>query len=148
VADLIEEEGASVGLFELTNALLDCRSERSFLMTKQFTFDELGRDGRAVYFHQRTRVPVALLVNPSCNEFLTHAILSGDEYSRIGGRYFIDCFFDLFNWGRNADHVLHTGDLTLEHLGLGNKAVLLHRVADGDEKAVKIRRFGDVVVGS
>ena len=48
VADLVEEEGASVALFEAACALRDSAGEGAFFVPKKLTFKELFGDGRAV----------------------------------------------------------------------------------------------------
>ncbi len=43
LSDLIEKNGASVGLFESANSLLGCSSEGSFFVTEELAFKKLWR---------------------------------------------------------------------------------------------------------
>src|SRR5262249_24369668 len=52
VADLVEKNGAAVGLFELAHLLLGGACEGSFLMAEQLALDQLLWYGRAVHLDE------------------------------------------------------------------------------------------------
>src|SRR5439155_12864149 len=53
VADLVQEEGAPVGLLEEAALLLLRAGERAALVVEELVLDLLARVGRAVYFDER-----------------------------------------------------------------------------------------------
>ena len=71
VTDFIQKQCAAVSLFELALMLFDGGGESSLFVPKQFTFNEFGRNGCAVYLNVRHCAPVALLVKASGHEFLS-----------------------------------------------------------------------------
>src|ERR1700722_19967572 len=52
-ADLIQEYGAAAGLFKFSYALLAGAGEGPPLVTEEFTFNEVGRQGSAVHLDKR-----------------------------------------------------------------------------------------------
>ena len=69
--DFIQKQCAAVSLLELALMLFDGGGESSLFVPKQFTFNEFGRNGCAVYLNVRHCAPVALLVKASGHEFLS-----------------------------------------------------------------------------
>ena len=70
VADLVEEEGAAVALFEAACALRYGTGESAFFVTEQFAFEELLGDGGTVDGDVGPVVPLGVLVNRAGDEFL------------------------------------------------------------------------------
>src|SRR5690606_6311040 len=48
VANLVEEQGSSVGQFDLALGGLDCTGEGPLLMSEQLAFEQVLRNGRAI----------------------------------------------------------------------------------------------------
>jgi len=70
VADLVEEQGATVALFELADALAVGAGERAFLVTEQLAFQQVFRNRGAVQSQERRPVPPAVLVDRAGDPFL------------------------------------------------------------------------------
>ena len=71
VADFIQEQCSAVSLLELSLMLLDGRSEGSLLVAEQFTFNQFGWYGGAVYLDVRHGASAALLMKASGYQFLS-----------------------------------------------------------------------------
>jgi len=79
LAELVEEEGATLCLLE--DALLgrDGTSERTLFVAEQLTFDEVLRDGGAVDADERCAAQGAEVVNGPGDPVLASPRLPGDE---------------------------------------------------------------------
>src|SRR3954447_25856757 len=51
VSDFIQKEGAAIGHFKVTNFLCIGAAERAFFIPKEFAFNQMLRDGGAVYVY-------------------------------------------------------------------------------------------------
>src|SRR5207302_8715975 len=70
VADLVEEQRASVCQLEPPHALRDRTGERAPLVAEQLALEETRRDGRTVELHERPLAALAQLVNGARDELL------------------------------------------------------------------------------
>ena len=70
VTDFIQEQCSAISLLELSLMLLDGRSEGSLFVAKQFTFNQFGWYGGAVYLDVRHGASAALLMKASGYQFL------------------------------------------------------------------------------
>src|SRR5262249_11043707 len=52
IADLVEKEGSAMGSLELTLFIASCCRKSAFSMAEQLTFNQIFRDGRAIYFNK------------------------------------------------------------------------------------------------
>ena len=144
VSDFIQEQCAAVSLLELALMLFDSGGKSSLFVSKQFTFNEFGRNGCAVYFNVRHRAPVALLVKASGHEFLSRTVRAGDENPGISRSDLLYHFTQMENRSGLADHLL-SENLLLEIGVLGNDLGALGRVLDGDENPVEVERLLDEI---
>ena len=53
VADFIEENCAAIGELKAAYFLADSASEGSAFVAEKFTFEQPGRNGSTIYFHER-----------------------------------------------------------------------------------------------
>ena len=83
VAHLVQQQRASVSLFELALVLLDCGSEGTLLVPEQLALDELRRNSRAVHFDIRHRTPQALLMQAPGHQLLAGTVRACDEHPRV-----------------------------------------------------------------
>ena len=70
IADLIQKERAAIGRLEFAGPVGDGPRERAFFVSKQFAFNQFSRDGRAVDFYDGAVCPIAVFVDPACDEVL------------------------------------------------------------------------------
>ena len=61
-------------------------------MTEQFAFQQILRNGRAVYGQKSQFAPLAVMVNGARHQFLARATLAGDQSSGVAGRQLPDHF--------------------------------------------------------
>ena len=57
VADLVEEQGAAIGLFEAADAALRGARERAFLVAEEFRLEQLRSERRGIERHERPAAP-------------------------------------------------------------------------------------------
>ena len=86
VADLVEEEGAAVGLEEEALRIRCCPRERAPLVTEQRRLEERRRDRAAVHRDERRLRAPALLVDEAREDLLSRAGLAGEEDGDVARR--------------------------------------------------------------
>ncbi len=114
-------------------------------MTKQFTFYQFAGNGCAVYFYQRTFGAVAFVMDPPGHQFFTRPVFAGDQHAGIGWRHFINGIFYAHDAFRFANHFLHPAYLFAQHPRFLRQLVSIHGIADGNQHAVEIGWFADIV---
>ena len=150
IPDLIEEQGAALGLFELALPLFDSTGEGAFLVAEQLAFDQFGRNGRTVHFDEGCVVAGTQFVKLARDELFARAIGAGDEHPRIGrcdGANQLDDLADgrrISNDGCGAFGL----DFARQPLGFLLKLALIEGVAHGQENAVEVQRLLDEVKGA
>src|SRR5207302_2619373 len=157
VADLVEEQRASVCQLEPPHALRDRTAERAPLVTEQLALEETRRDGRTVELHERPLAALAQLVNGARDELLAGPRFAPDENGRIrrGNRFHLvehalqrrGLADDLLEVVLGADLVLQV-DLLRRELVLELGDLLeRERVVDGERHLLRHRgeelRVGD-----
>ena len=90
-ADLVEEEGAAVGLLEIPLAGLRGSGEGTLLVSEQFGVDSPFGDASAVDCEVLAVAAEAVLMYYAGDVFLAHAALAGDEHGEVGGGYGHGC---------------------------------------------------------
>src|SRR5712692_5272107 len=70
--------------FEAPDALRDGSSKSASFVTKEFAFEEPGRDGSAIQLHEGVRAAWAEVVNRARDQFLTSAGLTVNQHRGIG----------------------------------------------------------------
>ena len=80
VADLVEEQGATVGLLEAAEVAPLRAGERAGLVAEQLAFEQLGRDRRGVEGDKRFGGARRLAVQGPRDQFLAGAGLAGDQH--------------------------------------------------------------------
>ena len=85
LADLVQEEGAAVGLLEIALPLADGAGEGPFLVAEEFGVDGALRDGSAVDRQVLAGPAAAVLVDDLGEVFLAHAALARDQDGQVRG---------------------------------------------------------------
>ncbi|KAF1068799.1 MAG: hypothetical protein GAK45_01258 [Pseudomonas citronellolis] len=97
VADLVEEQRATVGLFEAPAALRGGAGEGAFLMAEQLGFHQVLGNRRHVQRDERLRSARAVAVQGMRNQFLAGTRLAIDQHRDVGVAETAD----------GAEHLLH-----------------------------------------
>ena len=90
VTDLIKKDGATVAKLKLSNALIGRAREGAFLVTEEFTLNEVLRYCRTVDCDVGLLCAKAILENSLRNQLLARATLSSDHNSDIASRDLTD----------------------------------------------------------
>jgi len=69
LADLVQKQGASVGVFELTDSFAHGSGKCPLLMPKQFAFQNTVRQRRDIQGHKRLTFAFAVLMNRAGDQF-------------------------------------------------------------------------------
>ncbi len=59
-------------------------------MPEELTFEQLGRQGRAIHLHKGTVLPSRALVNRTRHQFLADAALAADQHGHIAVGHLLD----------------------------------------------------------
>ncbi len=78
--NLVEQDSAAVGLFELAGLGRNGAGERAFFMAEQRGFEHVVGDGRTVDGDKRLLGATRLLVDIACQHLFTGAGLAGDQH--------------------------------------------------------------------
>ena len=87
VADLVEEQGAVVGLLELADVAGGGAGEAAFFVAEEFAFDQLGGHRGAVQGDERPAFARAALVQGARDQLFAGAGLAEDADARFAGRH-------------------------------------------------------------
>src|SRR5205085_8612515 len=68
---------------KFTLCLFDCTCEGSFLMAKQFTFEQIFRDRCTVDGDEASRSPSRAVMQRSGHDFLARTGFTGDQYADV-----------------------------------------------------------------
>src|SRR5262245_10995998 len=85
LTDLIEKEGATVGLLEQAAMRLQRTREGTSHMTKELGFEERFGDTRAVHSHVRAAGTVAGIMDSARQDALARARFPGEQHGRVHG---------------------------------------------------------------
>ena len=82
LANLIQEQGSTVGLFEPSLAPRHGTGKRALLVAEQLRVDQLGGDGAAVHAAERAAPERRMLMDRPGNDFLTRSCFSEQQHRR------------------------------------------------------------------
>ena len=111
VANLIEKKRAAVGFAKSSCARLHCAGERAAHVAKQFTFQQFGRNRRAVHGDERTPCALTVTMDRAGNEFFSSARFAEDKHRRITGRSNPDEFLHRSHRCARTDKILRAGEV-------------------------------------
>src|SRR5450631_2307233 len=92
LADLIQEKGSLVGLFEFTRPGILRPCERTRFMAEEFALKELIGDGRTVHLQEIMRTAATQIMQHSRGKLLAGPALACDKDRHLGER----CLSHLF----------------------------------------------------
>jgi hypothetical protein len=90
LADLVEEQRATVCELETADPLCDRAGERATLVAEQLALEQGRWDGRAIELDERAPAPTAGVVNCARNQLLPGSGLSKDQNGRVSRRHDLD----------------------------------------------------------
>ncbi len=103
VADLVEEERASVRLLKPADAARIGAGESAFLMTEKLAFQQRLRNGTTIHRDERLIGPRAVLIDRPGDQFLAGASLAADEHRHGLGSDASDFLVDFLHRAGAAD---------------------------------------------
>src|SRR6185369_2306591 len=133
VGDFVQEQGSAVRNLEKSHLRLDSSGKRSLDMAKQFTLKQiLGK--RSTINSDKGMIPTgAVLVDRTCDQFLTGSALAGNQHSAVGRSHLHDPAIDLLNLATFAHKIIESVvayDLFLEIQFIQHDRTLLQRKFD------------------
>jgi len=78
-ADFVEQQGTAIGFFELADTPGDGAGKGALLMTEQFRFQQVFRNGGAVHRDERLVVAQGFAMDIAGQHFLTRAAFAGHQ---------------------------------------------------------------------
>ena len=106
VADLVQEDGAGVGLLELAGLGGLRAGESAFLVAEQLALHQVFGDGGAVDLHQRPVAARRVEMDGAGDQVLADAAFAGQQHGGARGRHALDGGEDLLHGGAAADDVV------------------------------------------
>jgi hypothetical protein len=103
VADLIQEEGPPVALFEFPHAPRQGSGEGSLLVAEELALEQGLGDGGAIHRQERLIPAPAVVVDRPGHHLFPGAALPPQEDGHFGGRHLADHLVDLLH-GRGGPH--------------------------------------------
>src|SRR4030095_5069545 len=94
VADLVEEERASMRQFEPADSLPNSARKCALLVPEQLAFKQSGGNGGTVHFYQGPLAARAEVVDGSGDQFLSGAGFTQNQNRRIRRRHRLQLFQD------------------------------------------------------
>lgn len=151
LANLIQEQRATVRQFETSDAALLGTGEGSLFMAEQLAFKDLRRQRGAVHSDQFGLGASAQIVNGTCDQFLAGAAFAFNEDGRPGGRDLLDGLEDGFERVSLAEDALNAElllDLLLQDLVFLLQAAAAQGAFHQQFDLVQVQRLGDKMVGA
>ena len=127
VADLVQEQGAAVGMLEATALALGGAGEGAALEAEQLGLHQAFRDRAAVDDHQRRPVPLRMAMDRGRRQLLASSGAAADAHRRVGQRRALQLPVERVHHRALADHAVHRRHRTWH----GPAAVLQPRHAVG-----------------
>ena len=151
LADLVEEQRAAVGQFELPELLAHGPGERPLFVPEQRRLDELRGDGRQVHGHERAVGAPGLAVDHPREQLLAGSALAQDEHRGVQRRHLAHEVEDVAHAPAGPRHegpLAIVGHLGAERHHLPVQVGAIGGVADERHDGVVLEVLGDVVVGA
>src|SRR6185312_10871018 len=103
LADLVEKKGAIVCLIEFAELLAICAGKSAWLITKQFAFEQLMRNRRAIYFYEGLIASQRVVIDHSRYYFFSSPALASNQHGCVSIRDLLDGVLDLFHARAGAE---------------------------------------------
>src|SRR5258708_2719093 len=108
IAYFVQNQRAFIGHFEAPDLLSDGSGKGTLLVTEQFAFQKIQRNGRAIEFYESAPDALTCIVNGMRDEFFSRAGFPLDEDSRISASHLLYLFENRFQGGALADDPLES----------------------------------------
>ena len=139
IADLIQENGAAVGQFELPAAQAGRAGERSLFVAEQLAFEQFGWDRGAIHLHERAGGERALAMDVSGQQLLAGSGFADQQHARVGPCGHGGLLHDALEDAAFADHLRPLSHQLAQPLIFAAQIGLLQGVLDGQQHAVAAR---------
>src|SRR5882724_4963992 len=126
IAHFVQEQRAFVSHFEAPDLLRNRTGKSTLLMTEQFAFQKIQRNGRAIKLYKSAPATLTCVVNGVSNEFFSRAGFPLDEDSRVGGRNLLHLLENRFEGSAIADDPLER-TLGLIRPSVHDCCIIFHR---------------------
>ena len=103
LANLVQKDGAAVGLLKPARTGCAGAGERAFFVAEQFGFEQRIRNGRAVDLDEGPVAPPAGQVHGACEQLLARARLAQQQHGGLGLRHTLQLAQGLQQWRRAAN---------------------------------------------
>ncbi len=149
-ANLIQQQGAAVGLLEQASAVFAGAGIGAGGVAKELAFHQLAGDAAAVDDHIRSGLATALLVHGAGNQFLAGAAFALNKHRAIGVCHLADVLKQPPHHAALADDAVkllhcHDGAVALHFTA---QAAIFQQAACREQEVVHFQRFGKKVVGA
>ena len=148
VAYLVQKQSPAVGQLEFAPAGGGGAGEGALLVAEQLALQQLGRDGGAVYFDERTRGEGAGLVDVGGEQLLARAGLTDQEYPGVGAGGQGGLLGGALESGAGADHAGRAAHQLAQALVLAAQGGLFQGVLEGQEDPVAAEGLLEKIEGS
>ena len=148
LADLVEEQGAAVGLDEAALAAAVGAGEGAPLVAEQLGFEQGFGERGTVHLDKRPAAPQTLVVQGRGHQFLAGAGLAVDEHGRLGGGHVDDQVPEGHHGRGRADDAAVVAERLARLLHGLLLLAMAHGHLQGGAQPVKVQRLGQVIVGA
>src|SRR5690606_17749457 len=105
-SDLVEKEGASARLLDLSDPGAIGPREGAFFVAKQLALEQRFRNRAAIDRDEGFAMTTAALVDGCGDHFLAGSAFAQDHYGSVAGRHFADEIENLLHRRAGAKHAL------------------------------------------
>jgi hypothetical protein len=150
VADLVQEDGSTVGGLESPRPPCVCTRERSLLVSEEFALHQLPADGGAIHRDEGPVLSGAVLVEGLRDQLLAGTAGAANQHRQIGLRHLLDRLEDAPHGGAGPDQVVEAEvpfDSGAQDPVLAGETGALEGSHHHETDLVVVERLGDVVVG-
>ena len=148
VRDLVEEQGAPVGLFEASAAAAGCPGEGALDVAEEFALDQFLGDRGAVHLDECAAAAAREAVHAAGDELLAGPVFAGDQDTALGSGGKLQVAAQSAHRLGIADQVPFRFEPVGEFLHFPLEAVALERVLHRDHHPVQRQGLLQEVVGA
>ena len=151
LADLIEEDGAVIGLLELAELLAVGAGERTRLVAEELTFEKLTWYRGAIHFDEWLVAAGGVSIHHARDDFFTGTTFTADKHDDIGISHLLHRhlhFFHLRTGAEEHGEIALTTYLVAQLRNFVNLALALENTRHALVEIFGFERLADVIVGT